>query len=192
MNCNLQPILACIIVAVLCVLSAMQVLSQCCTLSPSTPSEWGCVVATVALFGLVFAYLCKRTVNASGASDSFADYAHNWGSADDTNFAEFDSEHTTRITGPTAGGDLNTWQYNPQNTLVDYAFYEAPANGDKPVRLSPLADGSIGKRDHAPDQLSGQGVCNSNPAKQTYAVKNPASVAPVPTGTVGWGEQANV
>jgi hypothetical protein len=192
MNCNLQPVFACIIIAVLCVLSAMQVLSQCCTLSPSKASEWGCVVVTVALFGLVFVYLCKRTVNASGTKDSFADYAHNWGSTDDTDFAEFDSEHTTRITGPIAGADLNTWQYNPQNTLVDYAFYESPANGDKPVRLSPLANGSVGKRDHPPDHLSGQGVCNSNPAKQTYAVKNPASVAPVPTGTVGWSEQANV
>jgi len=193
MNCNLQPVLACIIVGVLCVLSAMHVLSQCCTLSPSTPSEWACVVGTVALFVLVFAFLCKRTVQA-GATDAFTDYSHNWGSNEERQYAEYDSEHSTKVVGPKPDGDLNTWQYNPQNTLVDYQFYEAPANGDAPVRISPLADGSIGKRNQPADHLRGQAVCNnnpSNPAQPTYQVKNPASTKPVPTGTVGWGEQAS-
>lgn len=32
---------------------------------------------------------------------------------------------TTNIVGPNPGGDyINNWQYNPQNTLVDYKYYE--------------------------------------------------------------------
>lgn len=199
MNCNLQPVLACIIIAVLCVLAAMQVLSQCCTLSPSSSSEWSCVVATVVLFALVFAYLCKRTAynanaNKNDANDTFANFAtHNWGAPNEPaltrNAAEFETEHTSKIAGPTPDGDLRTWQYNPQNTLVDYEFYEVPANGDAPVRISPLADGSVGKRNQPVDQLAGRGQCNNNPAQQTYAVKNPASSKFVPTGTVSYNAE---
>lgn len=182
--CNLQSVLTCIILAVLCILSTLQVLSQCCTLSPSSVSEWTCVLATVALFVLVFAYLCKRVANNNDSNnDSFTNFStHSWGAGAD-NYATFESEHASQIVGPQADGELNTWQYNPQNTLVDYAFYEVPANGDRPVRISPLADGSVGKRNQPADQLMGQGQCNNNPVQQTYAVKHPASSKFVPTGT---------
>lgn len=189
---NVQSILACIMLAVLCVLSTMYVLHQCCTLSPSSSAEWLSMSGVVLLFVLVFAYLCKRTVKCMNDKDTFSNY--NWGLANEDELTRqaspFDSEHTTTITGPEPNGSLHTWQYNPQNTLVDYAFYESPANGDSPVRLSPLADGSIGKRDQAPDTRSGVGVCNSNPAQQTYSVKSAASAQTVPTGTIGWGEHS--
>ena len=182
--CNLQSVLTCIILAVLCVLSALQVLSQCCTLSPSSVSEWACVLAIVGLFVLVFVYLCKRVANNGANNDLFTNFStHSWGADHENNYATFESEHTSQMVGPRADGELHTWQYNPQNTLVDYAFYEVPANGDRPVRISPLADGSIGKRNQPADQLMGQGQCNNNPAQQTYAVKNPASSKLVPTGT---------
>ena len=189
---NVQSILACIILAVLCVMSAMYVIQQCCTVPPNAPMEWLSVSAVVLLFVLVFAYLCKRTTRCISSEDTFSNY--NWGHSNDDAFTHqaslFDPEHTTRVTGPRPDGPLQTWQYNPQNTLVDYAFYESPANGDAPVRLSPLANGNIGKRDQPPYVRDGQGVCNNNPAQQTYKVKHVASALPVPTGTIGWGEQA--
>lgn len=187
--CNLQLVFAYIIIAVLCALAAMQVLSQCCTLSPSSASEWFCVVATSVLFALVFAFLCKRIAHTGDANDTFANFAtHSWGAPNEPaitrNVAEFESEHTSQIVGPTSDGELRTWQYNPQNTLVNYEFYEVPANGDAPVRISPLADGSVGKNNQHVGRFAGQGQCNNNPAQQTYAVKNPKSSKLVPTGTV--------
>ena len=184
-----QTILACIMVAVLCVLSAMQVFGQCCDGMPKTPTEWTCVVLTCVLFLLVFAFLCKRTVHTM-SQDTFSDYQWaydqqngQWGG----NSASVHDEHSSRITGPNPDDkELNTWQYNPQNTLVNYSFYNVPANGNPPTQLAPIVDGSIGKRNQPPAQLHGNALCNENPAQQTYAVQSPASTEVVPTSTVQW------
>lgn len=186
---QIQTVLACIMVAVLCVLSAMQVGGQCCDGMPQTPTEWVCVILTIILFILVFAFLCKRTIH-KGHSDTFSDYQ--WGYDYDVsplvrNAALANDEHSHRITGPNPDDKhLTTWQYNPQNSLVNYKFYDVPANGNAPTQLAPVVDGSIGKRNQIPTNLQGVGLCNNDPAKQTYAVQNPASNAVVPTSTIEW------
>lgn len=186
---QIQKILACILIAVLCVLSALHVCRQCCSGVPCTPQEWVCVVLTTILFVLVFAFLCKRTVYKRNA-DTFSDYQ--WGYDHNESdlvrtAAPAHDEHSSQTIGPNPGNNtLNTWQYNPQNTLVNYKFYNAPANGTPPTQIAPIMDGSIGKRNQTPTHLQGVGVCNNDPAQQTYAVNSPASNQVVPTGTVGW------
>lgn len=184
---KVQSILACIMIAVLCVLSALHVCGQCCEGVPNTPVEWTCVVLTVILFVLVFAFLCKRTVQLCGA-DTFSDYQ--WGYDQDVsalvrNAANVQDQHSSKIVGPNPDDTtLNTWQYNPQNTLVNYSFYDVPTNGHSPTQLAPIVDGSIGKKNQTPNILQGQAVCNSDPPQQTYKVKSPASHVDVPTSTV--------
>lgn len=52
----------------------------------------------------------------------------------------WDSELTTGIVGPNPNGSkLETWQYRPDRTLVDYKFYQ---NNE---RMEPTANSDIGK-----------------------------------------------
>ena len=194
-----QQVLACIMVAVLCILGAMFSLDQLCTFKPKTTRDWCCAVAIVVLFVVVFAYLCDRSVKCvHRRREPFADYDTNeysWGAApnksieyaDADNAAPFDQEHTSSIIGPkSTGEELYTWQYNPQNTLVDYKFYEVDSDDNDPTRLAPVINGDIGRRNAAPEAIQGVGVCNNNAAGTGYTVQSPASAAPVPTGTVDW------
>lgn len=199
---NIKSILACIMLAVLCVLSAMHIICQCrsnLNTGRRTPADWLCAGLTVLLFALVFAYLCKRTVgrcdaSSSSAADTFSDYAwgHNTSSTRDSDSQPgwVQDEHSTKISGPHPGDVLDTWQYNPQNTLVNYAFYDVPANGNPPTQIAPILDGSIGRRDQPPAERVGVGVCNNSPTQQTYAVKSHASAAGIPTGTMVWDGSA--
>jgi len=156
---------------------------------PETSQEWTCVVLTTILFVLVFAFLCKRTVRKDN-QDNFTDYQ--WGYDQDVspliqNAASVQDQHSCRVVGPNPDEkQLNTWQYNPQNTLVNYKFYNVPANGNTPTQIAPVVNGSIGKRNQSPANLRGVGLCNNDPAQQTYAVQSPASNAVVPTSTLDW------
>lgn len=194
-----QQVLACIMITILCVLSAMFSVDQLSSFSPKTTQQWGYLVAIVVLFVVVLAYLCHRTMQSCRDREMFATNAHNWGYSPDvldgqhpliSEAAPYSSENSSRIVGPDPKKEeLYTWQYNPQNTLVDYKFYETDPSDPNatPTRIAPIADGQIGTRDQPMEHIAGQGLCNNNAAGTAYGVQSPASAVSVPTGTVEWG-----
>lgn len=101
---------------------------------------------------------------------------HSWG-YDGQEFAQFEAEHTPQVRGPEPSNpELYTWQYHPQNTLVDYRFYLAPecTAAAEAHRMAPIADGRIGKTNMPPvrvQQLEG--------AADAYVYKSPASHVPL-------------
>lgn len=131
-----QQVLACLMIVILCIMSAMFSVDQLCTFSPKTTQQWGYLLAIVVLFLVVLAYLCHRTMQRCHDNEPFsaATNTHNWGYPPDmldgqnpliTAAAPYSSENSRRIVGPDPKQEeLYTWQYNPQNTLVDYKFYE--------------------------------------------------------------------
>lgn len=199
-----QQVLACIMITILCVLSAMFSVDQLSTFSPKTTQQWSYLVAIVVLFVVVLAYLCHRTMQSCHDRESFTATAdthtnsHNWGYPPDVldgqnpliaEAAPYSSENRSRIVGPDPKKEeLYTWQYNPQNTLVDYKFYETDPSDPNatPTRIAPVADGQIGTRNQPMEEIAGQGLCNNNAAGTAYGVQSPASAASVPTGTVEW------
>jgi hypothetical protein len=149
-----QSLLACLMLAIVCTLAALYVSQHLCTPSPSNASQYACHAGVVILFLLVFVHLCRcvrASDEASIQAESFAT-TQEWGrdpKDDDILVADFDDEHTSKIVGPDSKSDeLQTWQYNPQNTLVDYKFYEKDEQSEdaSDQRLAPLANGSIGRR----------------------------------------------
>ena len=107
----------------------------------------------------------------------------------------FDREYATDIVGPNKNEDrLDTWQYNPQNSLVDYHFYNK-SNDDpnRPTRLAPVIDGSVGKRNgncvHTRDVYY-DGTSTRNPDAMSnsefYVTNSTASNAPPVTPGVAY------
>lgn len=198
-----QRVLACIMVAILALLSGMFAIEQLCTFRPRRTHEWVCALLIAALFILVLVYLCCYIMRGGGdvARESFADLpgAYNWGHTADAldphapltaAAAPYSCAHTSRVVGPNPKKDeVYTWQYNPQNTLVDYKFYETDPSDPKatPTRIAPVADGDIGRRDFPMVEKAGQGLCNNNATGTAYGVQSSASAAPVPTATMEWG-----
>ena len=96
---------------------------------------------------------------------------------DGEEFAKYSSEHTPQVRGPDpANPELYTWQYHPQNTLVDNRFYVAPectaAAGAH--RMAPIVDGRVGKVNADPVR-----VINLEGADGAYVYSSPASHAPL-------------
>lgn len=182
-----QKVLACIMIAILCVLAAMFSVDQLSTFTPHTAAEGATLVAIAVLFLVVLVYLCYRVMHCGGAHESFAVSQREWGNSGYTDMpAPYDPEHSTRIVGPDPKKEeLYTWQYNPQNTLVDYKFYETE-RCDSATPVAPLIDGAIGKRNQPMEMRAGEGLCNNNAAGTAYGVQSPASAQPVPTATTQW------
>lgn len=59
-------------------------------------------------------------------------------------YQTWDPELTYNTIGPNPSKDkLETWQYRPDRTLVDYKFYDK--NGEKYQQIEPTANSDIGK-----------------------------------------------
>lgn len=161
--------LTCAMILIVCFLAAVLAVQEICSLRPSSAKQWGGVVAIGALFLVVAAYLCHRTTEcARHDAEAFADMGdqkYEWGY--DPNLLLKDApieltaagvpEGGTRIVGPevkpgtdgaTDEQELITWQYNPQNTLVDYKFYEVETSDPSaaPQRMAPVVNGRVGKQ----------------------------------------------
>lgn len=193
-----QSLLACLMIAIVCILAALYVSQHLCTSSPSNASDYACHAGVVILFLLVFVHLCRCVRSSDQASiqaESFATI-QDWGSDpsdDDVLVADFNDEHVPNIVGPDPKrNELHTWQYNPQNTLVDYKFYEKDKVTDDAShrRLAPLASGSIGRRNGDFVKTPDVYACSStrNPSllsnSQEYVTNSTASNAPPVTQTV--------
>ena len=193
-----QSLLACLMLAIVCTLAALYVSQHLCTPSPSNASQYACHAGVIILFLLVFVHLCRcvrASDQASIQAESFAT-TQDWGCDprdDDMRAAEFDEEHASKIVGPDPkSNELQTWQYNPQNTLVDYKFYEKDelSQDASDQRLAPLADGSIGKRngDFVKTSHVYMGTSTRNPCMLSnaneYVTNSTASNAPPATPTV--------
>lgn len=191
---SIQSVLACLMLAIVCVLAAMFACQHLCAAKPKSACDWGCHAGVALLFVLVFVHLC-RCLTASDAvgAESFAT-TQAWGAdpADSDALAPFEPEHARRTVGPDPASDeLHEWQYHPQNTLVDYKVYEKSDGQPGATRLAPLADGSIGKRNagdvHTGDvHFDGTSTRHPNAASSSaeYVTHSAASSAVPVTGTV--------
>ena len=121
------------IIAIVCALAALYVSAHLCNPKPKAAADYACHAGVILLFVLVFVHLCGCVRAADAASVQAETFAttQGWGADpddDDAPPADFEAEHATRIVGPDPkADDLQTWQYNPQNTLVDYKFYSKSA-----------------------------------------------------------------
>ena len=106
------------------------------------------VSAAILVFAMVMLIKCLNTHSSPAMSEAFvAPCAHSWG-YDGPKWSGELSSATKRTVGPDpTKRNLLTWQYHPQNTLVDYRFYQTESTcNDNPVRIAPIADGRIGKK----------------------------------------------
>lgn len=134
--------LICSMTAIVCILAAMFAIDQLCTFTPKKFSGWISLVCIVVLFVAVASYLCYHHSRCTVTDPEQFVQAYNWGhepnvldtqASLDASAASYENEQDTddtqhdgkRVVGPDpTKKELVTWQYNPQNTLVDYKFYE--------------------------------------------------------------------
>ena len=143
-------------------------------------TTFGSVLLVLALavlsFALFQAYNCYAAKDSVEEGFAGAAHTHSWG-YDGDEFAKYSSEHTPQVRGPDpANPELYTWQYHPQNTLVDNRFYLAPectaAAGAH--RMAPIVDGRVGKVNADPVR-----VINLQGAEGAYVYSSPASHTPL-------------
>ena len=195
-----QSLLACLMLAIVCALAALYVSAHLCNPKPKAAADYACHASVILLFVLVFVHLCGCVRAADAASVQAETFAttQGWGADpddDDAPPADFEAEHATRIVGPDPkADDLQTWQYNPQNTLVDYKYYSKSAAKPDAAsqRLAPVADGSIGKRNgefvKTGDMYNGTSTRNPSMLSNArqYVTNSTASNAPPVTPTVSY------
>ena len=123
------------------------------------------------------------TSDGCSVPESFADYE--WGS---DGFQRKGAWHPTadsqRIVGPLPSSPTaNTWQYNPQNTLVDYRFYTTQPG---PERVAPVAVGVRNLPNTDVTDLLGETSTRQpdfNGRPDAYVLQHPASIASFPYPT---------
>ena len=128
-------------------------------------------VFVAAVYMVYSCYSAKESVE-----EGFSVHKHSWG-YDGREFASYSSENTPQVRGPDpANPELYTWQYHPQNTLVDNRFYLAPectaAAGAH--RMAPIVDGRVGKINADPVS-----VINLQGVDGAYVYSSPASHSPL-------------
>ena len=196
---SVQSVLSCIMLAIVCFLAALFAMQNLCAPKPKSAGDWACHVAVGVLFALVFVHLCRSVRSQTDDAKDTEAFAtkQDWGADpndDDVPPASFDSEHADRIVGPDPkSNSLNTWQYNPQNTLVDYKFYNKSEASPACERLAPVVDGSVGKSNggfvHTGDVYYNR-TSTRNPSPlsnaKNYVTNSAASNAPPITPTVSY------
>tara|TARA_B100001758_G_C18232657_1_gene516202 strand:+ start:40 stop:546 length:507 start_codon:yes stop_codon:yes gene_type:complete len=76
-----------------------------------------------------------------------------WGYDPVKSYSEFDSHLTRPIVGPDPGKEeINNWQYNPENTQVDYKYYQQ--NNDVLYESSKDNNEIDGSQDNLTQQLA--------------------------------------
>ena len=129
-----QQVLACIMVAVLCILGAMFSLDQLCTFKPKTTRDWCCAVAIVVLFVVVFAYLCDRSVKCvHRRREPFADYdthEYSWGAAPNKSIEYADADNAA------AAAQAQALASNAQAQRTSLAFAMKVSQSQAPATAS--------------------------------------------------------
>ena len=92
----------------------------------------------------------------AAASEAFAPCTREWGYSqheDDAMRSRSLPTAASAVSGPDPNStQLHTWQYHPQNSLVDYRFYRPSHCLDDRAksRIAPIVDGRLGKQGPAP------------------------------------------
>ena len=156
----------------------------------------GIVLLIVSLAILIFAsYMVYNCATKSPvAEEYFTTYNHAWGYAGPEN-SKVCSPTCSAIVGPDPEKkELHTWQYHPQNTLVDSKYFQARSCMDSVAqnRMEPNIDGSVGKINGAPlrvNDLYGStstrvpsDISNSS----AYVISHPATADPLEYQTPEW------
>lgn len=133
--------------------------------------------------------------------ENFKSETISWGSDPYLNInSDWDETLTRKIVGPNPNEDVvNNWQYNPENTQVDYKYYQdcndtkyesnrlnlnTNITQDRIVQqLSPITWGSVGKNTNPVDELVpvlGQKtrVPDSQSTEQNYVIPSNPSITP--------------
>ena len=67
----------------------------------------------------------EKESNKNISIENFKSDGIEWGYNPEKQYHNFDSSLTRPIVGPDASSDvMNHWQYNPENTQVDYKYYQ--------------------------------------------------------------------
>ena len=118
--------------------------------------------------------------------------------------SDWDESLTRKIVGPNPNKDeVNNWQYNPENTQVDYKYYQdcndtkylsnrlniktSPGQNRIVQQLAPITWGSVGKNTDPVDEVVpvlGQEtrVPDSQSNEQNYIIPSNPSLSPKYTG----------
>jgi hypothetical protein len=140
------------------------------------------ICATVVIISLILVGFATRSVYYSDLDEPFSSWGY-----DGPETTEWDNSDFTKTVGPDPDGtELETWQYHPQNTLVDYRFYNrhSPKFGTG-SRLSPIVDGKVGTVNQTslkvPDMynVSSTRVPDHMSDSAGYVISNPATNTPI-------------
>jgi len=129
-------------------------------------------------------YYVKCDTCGNDNEEEFSNYQ--WGD-DGFTLADWDNKdcRTHQIIGPSPNKkSLHTWQYNPQNTLVDYRFYTTHNNNT--TQIEPITRPEVGVYSglptvHVNDALGTLSTRNPdvNGSHTQYVLQHPASVVPI-------------
>jgi len=130
--------------------------------------------------------------------ESFRSESINWGyNPDGGEYTQWDENLTRKIVGPDPSKDLvNNWQYNPENTQVDYKYYQysndvkyrsekdnlntSDEQNRDVQRLAPVTWASVGKNTNPMDEIVpvlGQEtrVPDNQSSQSAYIIPNPSA-----------------
>jgi hypothetical protein len=192
---NWTPIVA----IILCCVIAACLLVTCFT-DKSGSTQSACQYSALALAGVLLVVLlvaCYRKWSRRnddddrcGDCENFEDFE--WGNNGFEHKTWKADRRTHKIVGPAAdSSELRTWQYNPQNSLVDYRFFKTQ-DGAHTDRLAPIARPRVGVYSGLPnvdvsDELGATSTrfpdlhsCTQKYVQQHTASPIPFQDAPVP------------
>lgn len=183
------------VVVVCCILACVAVR---CFAEPTgttrTVCQGGALLLVVVALLVIIVTIYRRSSSSSSNGDSDACSAgcdeafsnYEWGN-DGFALKNATVSDAQRIVGPKpTDKEANTWQYNPQNTLVDYRFYTTEP---EPERVAPVTHPSLGVRDlpevDVNDRLGETSTRHpdANGTQGKYVLQHPASLAAFPYPT---------
>lgn len=196
---NWLPIAAVVVVCGILACVAVRCLATDTSGSTQTMCKGGALLLIVVIIIIIAISIYRRSSSSSssydddetcaaGCDEAFADYE--WGY---DGFAHKNAVVPTmqRIVGPNpTDNTLNTWQYNPQNTLVDYRFYTTPPSRGE--RVAPVTRPAVGVRNlpkvPVNDRLGATSTRrpDANGQADRYVLQHPASMATFPYTTTNY------
>lgn len=160
----------------------------------------GILLLIVSLSILAFAtYMVYSCAMSPDTEESFTTYRHSWG-YDGPEHSKICSPACSAIVGPDPEkGELHTWQYHPQNTLVDSKYFQARSCVDSVAqnRMDPIVDGAVGRLNGKPLRVSDLHGATSTRVPSdisdhtAYVISHPATTNPIenPTMEYSWPAQ---
>ena len=142
------------------------------------------VILLLVLIGILVYNKYYVKCDSCGNEEEFSNYQ--WGD-DGFTHAAWDNKdcRTQRIIGPSPNKpSLHTWQYNPQNTLVDYRFYTT--HNKNTTQIAPITRPEVGVYSGLPTVHVNDGLGNLstrtpdvNGSHTQYVLQHPASAIPI-------------